>query len=118
MKKMAEGYNYASDIADLLGSFTDNGRSLRSFINHPQELAICVLTAGLLANTRLAVSPEDAIKSSFDIYAKIQKHVANYQNMQFAATVEDAFRSGPEQGRPPGYPGRGYDDRPPEIDGD
>ena len=113
---MAEQHNYASDLVDLLGSFTDNGRSLRSFINHPQELAICVLVAGLMANNKLMMLPEDAIKSSFDIYARIQKHVANYQNMQFAATVEDAFRSSPEQGRPPGYPNG--NERPPETDGD
>ena len=113
---MAEQHNYASDLVDLLGSFTDNGRSLRSFINHPQELAICVLTAGLMANNKLLMQPEDAIKASFDIYARIQKHVANYQNMQFAATVEDAFRSSPEQGRPPGWPN--HNERPPETDGD
>jgi hypothetical protein len=88
--------NYASDLVDLLGSFTDNGRSLRSFINHPQELAICVLTAGLMANTKLMMNPEDAVKASFDIYAKIQKHVYQYQNMQFAATVEGAFHHHPE----------------------
>lgn len=88
--------NYASDLVDLLGSFTDNGRSLRSFINHPQELAICVLTAGLMANNKLMMNPEDAVKASFDIYARIQKHVCQYQNMQFAATVEGAFQSHPE----------------------
>jgi len=92
--------NSAADIAYLLASFTDNGRSLRSFINHPQELAICVLTAGLLANSKLMISPEDAVKSSFNIYSKIQSHVAKYQNMQFANNIENCF------------------DRAPEIDGD
>jgi hypothetical protein len=113
---MAEQHNYASDLVDLLGSFTDNGRSLRSFINHPQELAICVLTAGLMANSKLLMPPEDAIKASFDIYSRIQRHVAAYQNMQFAATVEDAFKSSPESGRPPGYPG--HVEHPPETEGD
>jgi hypothetical protein len=110
---MAEQHNYASDLVDLLGSFTDNGRSLRSFINHPQELAICVLTAGLMANTKLMMQPEDAIKASFDIYARVQRHVATYQSMQFAATVEDAFRTHPEAGPP-----NGHHDRSPEVDGD
>ena len=110
---MAEQHNPAIDLVDLLGSFTDNGRSLRSFINHPQELAICVLTAGLMANGKLMMQPEDAIKASFDIYSRIQRHVANYQNMAFAATVDDAFRPGPESGKPPSY-----NERPPETDVD
>jgi hypothetical protein len=88
--------NSAGDIAYLLASFTDNGRSLRSFINHPQELAICVLTAGLLANSKLMISPEDAVRSSFDIYSKIQGHVAKYQNMQFASNIEGCFERHPE----------------------
>jgi hypothetical protein len=113
MKKMAEQHNYASDLVDLLGSFTDNGRSLRSFINHPQELAICVLTAGLMANTKLAMRPDDAIKASFEIYAKIQTNVAYYQNMQFAATVDSAFGPHPESGPP-----ANYNERPPETDQD
>jgi len=99
---MAEQHNYTSDLVDLLASFTDNGRSLRSFVNHPQELSICILTAGLLANNKLMMNPEDAVKASFDIYARIQKHVGNYQSLTFAATVEDAFRPHPEWGeRPP-----------------
>ena len=110
---MAEQHNPAIDIADLLGSFTDNGRSLRSFINHPQELAICVLTAGLMANSKLMMQPEDAIKASFDIHSRIQRHVANYQNMAFAATVEDVFRPEPGSGKPPNY-----NERPPETDVD
>jgi len=104
---MAEQHNYTSDLVDLLASFTDNGRSLRSFVNHPQELSICILTAGLLANNKLMMNPEDAVKASFDIYARIQKHVGNYQSLTFAATVEEAFRPHPEWG-----------ERPPEIDGD
>ena len=89
------------DLVWLLSSFTDNGRSLRSFINHPQELGICVLTAGLLANNKLMISPEDAIKSSFDIYKRIQEHVAKYQSMTFASNIENIFS-----------------DRAPEVDGD
>ena len=64
--------NSAADIAYLLASFTDNGRSLRSFINHPQELGVCIITAGLLANNKIMLSTDDAIKSSFEIYRKIQ----------------------------------------------
>lgn len=89
------------DLIWLLSSFTDNGRSLRSFLNHPQELGICVLTAGLLANSKLLISPEDAIKSSFDIYKRIQDHVAKYQSMTFASNIENVFS-----------------DRAPEVEGD
>lgn len=81
----------AQDLVWLLSSFTDNGRSLRAFLNHPQELGICVLTAGLLANTKLMISPEDAIKSSFDIYKRIQDHVARYQSMTFASNIDNVF---------------------------
>lgn len=83
--------DYQEILADTVASFTDNGRSLRSFINHPHELAICILTAGLMANSKLMMQPEDAIKASFDIHARIQKHVTQYQSMQFAASVEGAF---------------------------
>jgi len=92
--------NYGEILADTLASFTDNGRSLRSFINHPHELGICILTAGLMANSKLMMQPEDAIKASFDIHARIQRHVAHYQNMQFAATVEDAFHPEMKPQRP------------------
>ena len=49
------------------------------------------LTAGLLANTKLMISPEDAIKSSFDIYKRIQDHVARYQSMTFASNIDNVF---------------------------
>ena len=39
----------------LLSSFTDNGKSLRAFTTNPQELAITILTAGLLANSKLMI---------------------------------------------------------------
>jgi hypothetical protein len=107
------GRNYASDLVDLLASFTDNGRSLRSFINNPHELGICVLTAGLMANNKLNLRPDDAIKSSFEIYSKIQRHVANYQNLAFAATVDEAFQAHPEV-----PPHQAYNERPPETEGD
>ena len=84
--------NAASDIAYLLASFTDNGRSLRSFISHPQELGITVLTAGLLANSKLMLSPDEAVKSSFEIYKKIQNHVSQYQSMSFASNVQNRFQ--------------------------
>ena len=96
-------------IAWLLSSFTDNGRSLRSFINHPQELAICILVAGLLANDKLMVSPDDAIKSSFDIYKRIQNHVNEYQSMSFVSNIDDIFTErAPENDL----------ERPPEVEGD
>ena len=76
----------------LLSSFTDNGKSLRAFTTNPQELAITILTAGLLANSKLMIGPEDAVKSAFDIHARIQKHVSNFQNIQFAANIENCFR--------------------------
>jgi len=92
--------DYTEILSDTVASFTDNGRSLRSFINHPHELSICILTAGLLANSKLMMQPEDAIKASFDIHSRIQKHVASYQSMQFAATVEDAFAGQPKTQHP------------------
>lgn len=82
----------AADIAYLLASFTDNGRSLRSFLSHPQELGICIITAGLLANSKLMINAEDAVKSSFEIYSKIQKHVSNYQQITFASNVDNCFQ--------------------------
>ncbi len=78
-------------LSFLLSSFTDNGRSLRAFTTHPQELCITILTAGLLANSKLMINPEDAVKSAFDIHARIQKHVANFQSMQFASNIENCF---------------------------
>ena len=80
----------------LLSSFTDNGRSLRAFTTNPQELAITILTAGLLANTKLMINPEDAVKSAFDIHARIQKHVGQFQSMQFQANIDNAFTERPQ----------------------
>ena len=80
----------------LLSSFTDNGKSLRAFAPNPQELAITILTAGLLADSKLLIGPEDAIKSAFDIHSRIQKHVSQYQSMQFQANIEDCFQEKPE----------------------
>ena len=81
----------------LLSSFTDNGKSLRAFTTNPQELAITILTAGLLANSKLMIGPEDAVKSAFDIHARIQKHVSNFQNIQFAANIENCFGEQPPE---------------------
>jgi hypothetical protein len=78
-------------LAFLLSSFTDNGRSLRAFATNPQELAITILTAGLLANSKLMIGPEDAVKSAFDIHARIQRHVGQYQSMTFASNIESCF---------------------------
>lgn len=78
-------------LSFLLSSFTDNGRSLRAFTSNPQELAITILTAGLLANSKLMITPEDAIRSAFDIHSRIQNHVGRYQSMTFAANIENCF---------------------------
>ena len=51
---------YIEHLDFLLSSFTDNGKSLRGFTIDPQELAITMLTAGLLSNSKLLISPEDA----------------------------------------------------------
>ena len=81
----------------LVSSFTDNGKSLRAFTINPQELAVTILTSGLLANSKLMISPEDAIKSAFDIHARIQAHVGQFQNMQFAAKIENCFTERPPE---------------------
>lgn len=78
-------------IAFLLSSFTDNGRSLRVFEPNPQELIISILTAGLLANSKLMINPEDAVKSAMEIHARIQKHVSAFQQMTFASSIENCF---------------------------
>jgi len=81
----------------LVSSFTDNGKSLRAFTINPQELAITILTSGLLANSKLMISPDDAIKSAFDIHARIQAHVGQFQNIQFAAKIENCFTERPPE---------------------
>ena len=95
---LALGIKYFQDIlaisakeAAIAAKREDWNKMLTAFINHPQELGICVLTAGLLANSKLMISPEDAIKSSFDIYKRIQDHVARYQSMTFASNIENVF---------------------------
>ena len=85
------------NLAFLLSSFTDNGRSLRAFTVNPQELAITILTAGMLANSKLMINPEDAVKSAFDIHARIQTHVGHYQSMKFAANIENCFTDKPPE---------------------
>ena len=92
-------------ISFLLSSFTDNGRSLRAFTTNPQELCITILTAGLMSNSKLMLNPEDAVKSAFEIHARIQRHVGNFQSMQFAANIEGCFK-------PPQHPEVG------EVEGD
>ena len=81
----------------LMSSFTDNGKSLRAFTNNPQELAITILTAGLMANSKLLLNPEDAVKTAFTIHAIIQAHVGQFQNMQFAANIENCFTEKPPE---------------------
>ena len=67
---------------------------------HLVLIPITVLTAGMLANSKLMISPEDAIKSAFDIHARIQAHVSQFQNIQFAAKIENCFTEDPNE-RPP-----------------
>jgi hypothetical protein len=43
------------------------------------------------------ITPEDAIKSAFDIHKRIQYHVANHQNVQFAAKIENVFEEKPPE---------------------
>ena len=81
----------------LVSAFTDNGKSLRACTINPQELAITILTSGLLANSKLMISPDDAIKSAFDIHARIQAHVGQFQNIQFAAKIENCFTERPPE---------------------
>ena len=47
---------YLEHLDFLVSSFTDNGKSLRGFVSNPQELSISILTAGLLANSKLIAS--------------------------------------------------------------
>lgn len=101
MTEKSESSGNLDNLTFLLASLSDNGRSLRAFVSNPQELAITIITAGLLSNSKLMISPEDAVKSAFDIHSRIQRHVANYQSMQFAANIENCFS-----------------ERPPEVDGD
>ena len=88
---------YLEHLNFLLSSFTDNGKSLRGFVPNPQELSICVLTAGLLANSKLMISPDVAIKSAFDIHARIQGHVGQFQNMQFVQKIDNCFNEGQQE---------------------
>ena len=88
---------YLEHLDFLVSSFTDNGKSLRAFTINPQELAITILTSGLLANSKLMISPDDAIKSAFDIHARIQAHVGQFQNIQFAAKIENCFTERPPE---------------------
>jgi hypothetical protein len=101
MTEKSESSGNLDNLTFLLASLSDNGRSLRAFVSNPQELAITIITAGLLSNSKLMISPEDAVKSAFDIHSRIQRHVANYQSMQFAANIENCFS-----------------ERPPEVEGD
>ena len=101
MTEKSESNGNLDNLTFLLASLSDNGRSLRAFVSNPRELAITIITAGLLSNSKLMISPEDAVKSAFDIHSRIQRHVANYQSMQFAANIENCFS-----------------ERPPEVEGD
>ena len=92
---------YLEHLDFLVSSFTDNGKSLRGFVSNPQELSISILTAGLLANSKLMISPDDAIKAAFDIHARIQNHVGQFQNMQFAQRIDNCFTNNNPSERPP-----------------
>ena len=43
------------------------------------------------------ISPEDAIKSAFDIHKRIQFHVANHKNIEFANKIENVFEEKPPE---------------------
>jgi len=101
--------NHAESLVWLLSSLSDNGKSLRSFLSNPQELGVCILTAGLLANDKINISPDDAIKVALETYAKVQVHVGQYHQAQFTASLEEVFQSD--------KPAR-LEDRPPEIEHD
>jgi hypothetical protein len=101
--------NHVESLVWLLSSLTDNGKSLRSFLSNPQELGVCILTAGLLANSKLSISPDDAIAVALETYAKVQVHVGHYHQAKFAANLEGVFQSE----KPPRY-----EDRPPELEHD
>jgi len=88
---------YLEHIDFIVSSFTDNGRSLRGFTSNPQELAITILTAGLLSNSKLMITPEEAVKSAFDIHKTIQQHVEKYQSIQFVANIDEAFHEQPPE---------------------
>jgi len=101
--------NHAESLVWLLSSLSDNGKSLRSFLSNPQELGVCILTAGLLANSKLSIAPDDAIKVALETYAKVQVHVGQYHQAKFTASLEEVFQSE--------KPTR-YEDRPPELEHD
>jgi hypothetical protein len=101
--------NHAESLVWLLSSLSDNGKSLRSFLSNPQELGVCILTAGLLANSKLSIAPDDAIKVALETYAKVQVHVGQYHQAKFTANLEEVFQSE--------KPTR-YEDRPPELEHD
>ena len=46
---------------------------------------------------KIVAQTDDAVKSSFEIYRKIQNHVGNYQNMTFASNVEQCFVERPPE---------------------
>ena len=50
-----------------------------------------------MANSKLLISPEDAIKSAFDIHKRIQYHVANHKNIEFASKIENVFEEKPPE---------------------
>ena len=101
--------NHAESLVWLLSSLSDNGKSLRSFLSNPQELGVCILTAGLLANSKLSIAPDDAIKVALETYAKVQIHVGQYHQAKFTANLENVF----QQEKP-----TRYEDRPPELEHD
>ena len=47
------------------------------------------------------ISPDDAIKSAFDIHARIQNHVGQFQNMQFVQKIDNCFTNNNPSERPP-----------------
>jgi len=43
------------------------------------------------------INPEDAVKSAFDIYSRIQNHVGHYESMKFVSNIENCFTDKPPE---------------------
>ena len=76
----------------LLSSFTDNGKSLRAFTTNPQEQAITILTAGLLANSKLMISPEDASNQLLTSIQGSKSTLVSSNRCSFKLTSKIVFR--------------------------
>ena len=50
-----------------------------------------------MANSKLMINPEEAVKTAFTIHSRIQAHGGQYQNMQFAAKIDNCFTERPPE---------------------